>query len=168
MAVVSGSVAGLGGSLSLETQPGLGTRFTIRLPLTLAILDAVIIVAAGQTFAVPQLALREVIELPGVIRGPDRGEVIPYRGGALPVVRLARLFGLPELLAGGPRYALVVGYSASAVGLAVDRLAGQREIVVRPVNDPLVKVPGIAGATELGDGRPVLILDAAALARLAA
>jgi two-component system chemotaxis sensor kinase CheA len=83
----------------------------------------------------------------------------------LPLMSLARVFGLPQ-----PRrpgfHALVVGSEATPIGLVVDRLRGLREIVVHPVTDPLVALPGISGATELGDGRVSLILDVAALLRL--
>jgi two-component system chemotaxis sensor kinase CheA len=92
----------------------------------------------------------------------EDNEVIPWRGGFLPIVRLHRMFRMK----GEPRTAFhvfIVDADSSAVGIAVDRVARQREIVARPVEDPLVRVPGIAGATELGDGRPVLILDVAAI-----
>jgi two-component system, chemotaxis family, sensor kinase CheA len=82
----------------------------------------------------------------------------------LPVLRLARLFAIDER----PRqrmHAIVVGTGLAAVGILVDRISGQREIVVKTLRDPLVKVAGISGATELGDGRLVLILDAAGLVR---
>jgi len=89
-------------------------------------------------------------------------EVAPFRGGVLPIVHLRRLFRMKEE-SRTALHLLVVGSDRDALGIAVDRIVGQREIVVRPLEDPLVRVPGIAGATELGDGRPVLILDVAAL-----
>jgi two-component system chemotaxis sensor kinase CheA len=166
MAVACRAVRELGGSLALDAQPGRGTCFTIRLPLTLAILDALIVSAGGQTFAVPQLALREVIEAPvDALQVLPDGELLSYRGGVLPILRLTRLFDLPAAPAARVLYALVVGSGPQAVGLAVERLRGLREIVVGAVSDPLVQLPGIAGATELGDGHVVLILDPDALAR---
>ncbi len=206
MAIVKNAVLELGGTLTLETQPGTGSRFRIQLPLTLAIADAAIVSVAGQTFAVPQSSVREVIEVQSTAcTRLENSEIISYRGGVLPIIRLARLFGLSEAEHRGdaaPRkvglgvrspentgrnsepfapaehqrtsppepntaparfYAFVVGSGLSAVGIAVDGILGLREIVVRPLTDPLVIVPGIAGATELGDGRVVLILDTAAL-----
>jgi two-component system, chemotaxis family, sensor kinase CheA len=163
MSVVMTTVRELGGSLTLDTVPGQGSRFAIELPLTLAITDAIIGVVGDQTFAVPQSAVREVIEIdPGAVRIMERHELVPYRGGVLPLLRLTSLFGLK----GRPRpllHALVAGQGTSAVGLVVDRIVGQREIVVRALSDPLVKVPGVSGATDLGDGRVVLILDLPAL-----
>jgi two-component system chemotaxis sensor kinase CheA len=167
MAVAQKTILELGGSLALKTQVGLGTRFTIELPLTLAIADALIARVCEQTFAIPQSAVREVIEIESAaIRVLENNEIIPYRGGALPLLRLGRFFGLATE---GPRslHAFVVGSGSNPLGLVVDRIIGQREIVVRAMTDPLVQVQGVAGATELGDGRAVLILDATALARSA-
>ena len=163
MDVVCSTVEELGGTLTLATEKGGGTRFRVELPLTLAIADALIASVGGQQFAFPQTVVREVIEVEtSAVRVLENNEIVSYRGGVLPLVRLARLFGLEET----PRSAFhvfVIGGGAGAVGLAVDRAVGQREVVVRGLNDPLVKVAGVAGATDLGDGRVVLILDVAAL-----
>ena len=163
MAVVRGTVRELGGVLAVETEPGRGTTFRITLPLTLAITDAIIAHVGDQTFAVPQAAVREVIEVEAAsLRSIERNELLPYRGATLPIVRLSRLFSIDA--ADRPRFhAIVVGSGLSAVGLMVDRIAGQREIVVKTITDPLLRVDGISGATELGDGRLVLILDASTL-----
>jgi two-component system chemotaxis sensor kinase CheA len=161
--VVAGAIEELGGTLTLATEKNRGTRFTIGLPLTLAIADALIASVAGQRFAFPQTAVREVIEVEAsAVKVLENNEIISYRGGVLPLLRLARVFGLDETT---PRafHVFVIGSGASALGLAVDRAVGQREIVLRGMNDPLVKVAGVAGATDLGDGRVVLILDVAAL-----
>jgi two-component system chemotaxis sensor kinase CheA len=166
MTVVRNTVQELGGTLALWTERGRGSRFTIELPLTLAIVDALIVSAGGQTFAMPQPSVREVAEVqPSAVTVMEHNELIGYRGGVLPVLRLARLFGLPEE-AGRAFNLLVVGAGLSAVGIAISHIHGLREIVVRAITDPLIRTPGIAGATELGDGRVVLILDAQALARL--
>ncbi len=171
MAVVYDTVHELGGRLSLDSRQGLGARFTIHLPLTLVIVDALLVTAGGQTFAVPQLTLREIVEVePDALHLMEHNEIVYHRGAALPVLRLARLFGLPDepapAKAGRPvLYLLVAGSGAKLAGLAVDRLRGQREIVVSAVNDPLLRMPGISGATELADGRVVLILEPAALIR---
>jgi two-component system, chemotaxis family, sensor kinase CheA len=165
MAVVKDTVLGLGGAFTLDSEVGRGTRFTIQLPVTLAIADALIVSAGGQKFAVPQSSVREVMEIePASVKSFENNEVIPFRGGVLPIVRLARLFELDEKYERA-FHAFVIGTGLNAVGIAVDRILGQREIVVRAINDPLIQVAGIAGATELGDGRVVLILDAAALVK---
>jgi two-component system chemotaxis sensor kinase CheA len=167
MAVAQRTILELGGSLALKTQVGHGTRFTIELPLTLAIADALIARVCGQTFAIPQSAVREVIEIESAaIKVLENNEIIQYRGGVLPLLRLGRFFGLAGE-ASVSLYAFVVGSWSNPLGIVVDRIIGQREIVVRAMTDPLVQVQGVAGATELGDGRAVLILDATALARSA-
>ena len=166
MAVVRRTVQELGGAMRLWTERGRGTHFTIELPLTLAITDALLAQIGPQMFAVPQTGIREVIELDEAgIRKVEGGEVTPYRGMALPVVRLSSRLGLPAART-GRLHAFVIGTGAAAVALAVDRIVGQREIVVRSTVDPLIRVAGVAGATDLGDGRVVLILDAGAIARL--
>jgi two-component system chemotaxis sensor kinase CheA len=167
MAVVKSTIQQLSGALSLHTATGRGTRFTIELPLTLSITEAMIAVVGDRTFAVPQGSVREVIELdPASLRAIEAHEIAPYRGGVLPVLRLGRLFGITE----HPQrslHAFVIGSGLEAVGIAVDRITGQREIVVRAFADTLIKVEGIVGATDLGDGRVVLILNLPALARMA-
>lgn len=161
MAVVKDAVQELGGSLEVTTRVGQGTRFSIRLPLTLAIADALIISVGNQIFAVPQAAVSEIVTAPdSAVTHLENNELILYRGQALPLIRLSRFFHLPH---DGDQYALVLGRGAGAVGLTAAKVLGRREIVVRPFVDPLIHVAGVAGATELGDGRPILILDTAAL-----
>ena len=163
MDVVGSTVAELGGTLTLATEKGRGTRFTVELPLTLAVADALIASVGGQRFAFPQSAVREIVEVePSAVRALENNEIVPYRGGVLPLLRLSRLFDLGEMPE-KPFHVFVIGSGAHALGLAVERVIGQREIVVRGLLDPLVKVAGVAGATDLGDGRVVLILDVAAL-----
>jgi two-component system chemotaxis sensor kinase CheA len=165
MDVVRSAVRALSGELTLESTPGRGTRFAVDLPLTLMILDALLVEIGGQQMAVPQPALREILRVERTSIVPfENNDVIAYRGGVLPIVSLSRLFGLHDAR-GTDVYVLVVGSDAVPMGLTVDRLLGLREIVVQSVTDPLVSVPGVAGATELGDGRVSLILDAAALLR---
>jgi two-component system chemotaxis sensor kinase CheA len=166
MDVVRRAVEGLGGSLTLETRPGTGSRFTARLPLTLVVADVLTVAVGGQTYAVPQVAVREVLPIEaGSTTVLENNELIRYRAGVLPLLRLSDVFGVPR--PAGVFVALVTGEGAGAVALVADRALGLREVVVRPLVDPLVQVPGIGGATELGDGRPILILDPGGLARLA-
>lgn len=163
MAVVKTTVQELGGRLTLDTVAGHGTRFAIELPLTLAITDAIIGLVGDRTFAVPQSAVREVIEVDAeAVRAVENNEIVAHRGGVLPLIRLAAAFGI----ASRPRrrlHVLVTGTGREAVGVVFDRVVGQREIVVRAVRDPLIRVAGVSGATDLGDGRVVLILDLPAL-----
>jgi len=167
MSVVQTTVDDLKGRMTLRTTPGEGTTFHIELPLTLAIADALIAHVGDRTFAVPQANVREVIELdPETIRRIEGHEIAPFRGGSLPVLRLSEVFGVPPR-PGRALHAFIVGTGVEAVGVAVDRISGQREIVVRSMDDRLVKVDGVTGATDLGDGRAVLILDLPGIVRAA-
>ncbi len=177
MTVVKNTVTELGGIVELTTQKGKGTCFRIQLPLTLAIADALIIVVKNQRFAIPQASIREIILISETEIIPlENNEIMTYRNQVLPIKRLAKVFNLESPL--NPRennlnipvlskdnyfQIVVIGTQTNAIGLVIDQIIGMREIVVRPLIDPLIKVMGIAGATELGDGRVVLILDASAL-----
>jgi len=162
MSVVCDVVRQLGGLLTLKTTAGKGTRFTMRLPLTLAVADVFVVSSAGQLYAVPQTSIAEVIELDTQgLRKVGKTEVLHYRNGILPLVRLGDFFKRPT---SEPRqHVLVIESERGLSGIVVDRVVGQREVVVRAVDDPFAQAPGIAGATELGDGRPVLILDVSAI-----
>ena len=183
MAIVKNTVQELGGLLTLNTKPGLGTCFTIQLPLTLAIADALIVKVRDQIFAIPQSSVVEVMDVePDKITVLENNEIIFYRGHVLPILRLERLFKynakrqetkpetqfpnssspIPKKQGRNTISVAIVGNNLNglnACGIVVDKFVGLREIVVRPLTDPLVRVPGITGATELGDGRVVLILD---------
>ena len=165
MAVVRSAIRGLGGELFVDSVLGQGTRFTIELPLTLMIADALILEIGDQAMAIPQIALREIVPLDrSAVTQFENNEVLSYRGRVLPLVDLSVLFKFPSR-PGAPRHVLIVGSDHHLAGLVVDRILGLREIVVHPVTDPLIAVPGVSGATELSDGRVGLILDAAALVR---
>ena len=165
MNVVRETLRELGGTIQLETESGRGTKFMIELPLTLAITAAMLARVGDQVFAIPQAAVREVAEIEATgIRALQGGEIVEFRGAPLPVVRLSAALGFPET----PTerfHAFIVGNGPAAVGILVDRIVGHREIVVRTTSDPLIRVDAVTGATDLGDGRAVLILDVAAIAR---
>jgi two-component system, chemotaxis family, sensor kinase CheA len=168
MDVVKNTINELGGFLTLDSQLGIGTRFTIQLPLTLAIADALIVSVSGQRFAVPRLSVDEVIEIEetAITILESHQEIISHRGKVLPLIRLVNFFHLKEEIQ-SHYHLLIVGNTNNTMGLIVDRILGEREIVVRALHDPLIQVPGITGASELGDGQIVLIIDVAALIRTA-
>ena len=166
MAVVRDTIRAIGGTLFLDSTLGRGTRFTIELPLTLMITDALVMAIGDQSMAIPQISLREIVPLEGAtITRVENNEVLTYRGRVIPLVDLGARFNF-QPRPGAKRHALIVGSESHEAGLIVDGILGLREIVVHPVTDPLVAIPGISGATELADGRVSLVLDAAALVRV--
>lgn len=157
----------LGGSLSFESENGSGTRFTIRLPLTLLIVDALIVKVGDYVFAVPLPSVNEVVQFTDkeLVR-MENNEMLPNRDIVMPLIRLNSFFHISSSQS-QVRNAIVVGHGKDIVGITVDKILGQREIVVRSLPDPLVRVDGISGATELGEGRVVLIIDPKSLIRSA-
>ena len=170
----------LRGELSLATSPGKGTTFTLHIPLSITIVDAFSFMCGGETFVVPVSTVEEIreIDLTKTVRGPDRrrsargepdrrrapraSDMIERRGQAVPVLVLDDLLGLPAS-EGSVRKAIIVRRNGEPFAFAVDRMLGQQEVVVRPLEDALVQVTGVSGTTDLGDGRPTLVLDLAAL-----
>ncbi|HEU5072639.1 MAG TPA: chemotaxis protein CheA [Polyangiaceae bacterium] len=159
------AVNALGGSLTLDTTPGGGTTFVLRIPLSLSIVDSFTFGCAGQTFVVPVSMVEEIIDLaeaamvapPAPTSSKKSVRLIHRRGQAIPLLPLAQLFELPSEQVASK--ALIVRRAGEPFAFAIDRMFGQQEIVVRPLEDPLVKVAGVSGATDLGDGRPTLVLD---------
>lgn len=156
----------LGGELRLETELGRRTVFRMTVPLTIAIVDAFAFSCGSQSFVVPVAGVEEIVDLGDELRmrppSTTRGELtlVHRRGGALPVLSLGSLLSIEGSEA---RKAVVIRRNGELVAFAIDRMLGRHEVVVRPVADPLVRMPGVAGATDLGDGRPTLILDLAEL-----
>ena len=163
--VVLKSIERLNGLVEVETVRGVGTKFIIQLPLTLAIISALLVEVGGRTYAVPLSAVVESLKFgPGDVRTIRGGEALRIRERVVPVVRLARLFGLAEDPDLGKRYAVVLGRGDRRVAMVVDRLRGQQEVVIKALDAAISNAAtGFAGATIMGDGRVVLILDVAAL-----
>lgn len=161
--VVKTNLSRLSGLIDIESKRGEGTRFVLTLPLTLAIIRALVVAVGDRTFAVPLNSVTEIVSVkPAQLRTIERREVIDVRGQTLPFVRLSRIFNLRESTA--DRYfVVIIGLAQERFGLAVDALLGQEDIVTKPLGGRLKGVPGIAGATELGDRRAVLVLDVGAL-----
>ena len=159
----------LRGQLSLRTQEGRGTAFTLCVPLSLKIVDAFSLSCAGQRFVVPVTSVDDIVEIDArdVMIPPAPGKTHALRmlrrgETQMPLVSLALALEMPLLQTVRPK-AIVVNRAGQKVAFEVDQLHGQHEVVVRPLEDPLVTVFGIAGSTDLGDGKPVLVLDLLAL-----
>ncbi len=164
MDVVRTNLAALGGIASIDSQLGVGTTVTLTLPITLAIIQALIVGCGSQRYAIPLNAVREVLWVDPVQLQPSAGqELLFLRGEALPVRRLRDEFELGGEEPAGKRFAVVLGLGDARLGLLVDRIEGQRDAVIKPIQGPLRALRGIAGATEIGDQRAVLVLDVASL-----
>lgn len=163
MDVVKSEITNLGGRVSISSRPGLGTTVTISLPLTLAVLEGMVVEAYGETLVVPTTALQETVQADpkNVHRIGTDGVFLAIRGGYVPILDLGVCLGLrekPEDLKG--RVLLLLENSAGGrVALAVDRVVDQREVVIKGLEGNYGHIPGIAAATILGDGRIALILD---------
>lgn len=164
MDVVKNNIANLSGIIELHSVRGHGTRFEITLPTTLAIVRALVASVAGRTYAIPLNSVMEILQVPAAdVRTLSTREVISLRGATLPLVRLSAFFELSGARAADPFYVVVVGLAQERLGIAVDDLLGQQDIVVKPLGRPLNGIRGIAGATDLGNLRTVLVLDVGAI-----
>jgi two-component system chemotaxis sensor kinase CheA len=166
MDVVKNNIANLSGIIDLHTTLGEGTRFEITLPVTLAIVRALVVDVASRVYAVPMSSVLEIVTLqPADLRTIETREVLTLRGATLPLVRLSKLFGLeaPRPPRQGPAFVVVVGLAQERLGVAVDGLVGQQDVVVKPLGRALQGVRGIAGATDLGNRRTALVLDVGAI-----
>jgi two-component system chemotaxis sensor kinase CheA len=165
MDVVRRNVEDVRGSLRVDSSPGHGTSITIRLPLTLAIIDGFAVGVAGETYVIPIEAVRECVELPVEERGKtDARGVINLRGQALPYIHLRALLGLE----GGPverESVVVVHYDGGRAGLVVDALFGESQTVIKPLGKLFHGVVGVSGSAIMSDGRVALILDVPTLLR---
>jgi two-component system chemotaxis sensor kinase CheA len=160
MAVVRGTVSELGGTLALHSEEGQGTRFVIHLPVTVSILESFVVTAGDQTLAVPLASVSEIISVePDHLSVLENNHLLPYRTGVIPLRPLSTLFSQKHQYSSRQR-ALVVTTPEGDIGLVVDQVLGQREIVVTPLSDPLIRVSGVAGATQTGEGHVMLIIDA--------
>ena len=168
--VVRRNIERLRGHVSISSEPGKGTKFTIALPLTLAIIDGLIVKVGDERYIIPTLSVRESLRLqPGMItRIQNRAEVVAVRNRHLPLLRLHELFGIPQPVAKRDEGIVVVVQSGtSSRCLFVDALLHKQEVVIKNLNDMMIhKNRSLAGATILGDGRVGLILDVNALVHL--
>ena len=160
--VVRRNVNALNGEIHVESHKGQGTKFTIRLPLTLAIIDGFAVRVGTETYVIPLSSVKECLELPRECHRSKDGGVINLRGEALPYIRLRDLFG-----SGGTEPArekiIVVEYHGGRAGLAADDLMGEQQAVIKPLGRLFRAIRGVSGSTILGNGRVALILDVPAL-----
>jgi two-component system, chemotaxis family, sensor kinase CheA len=169
MDVVKRNLEALGGSVTIQSEPGRGTTFRVKLPLTLAILDGQSVQVGPETYILPLVSIVESVQ-------PKRGdlnavfgsgETVTVRGQVLPMLRLHRLFAIAPRSEDPTRgLVVIVEHDGRKVALLVDDLLGQQQVVIKSLETNFQKLPGVAGATILGDGRVALILDVPGLAVL--
>jgi two-component system chemotaxis sensor kinase CheA len=182
MDVVKRNVQQLSGTVGLTSELGSGSTVSIELPLTLAILEGLLVRVADRTLVLPLLSVVEAVPGNGkIVRLAEQGEIIVIREESIPVLRLCRFLGVqldaldPDGLENDKRSAetvddrqlvVVVEAGRKKIGLLVDELLGQQQVVVKSLEKNLHKVEGLMGATILGDGRVAPIIDVSALAEL--
>ncbi len=165
MDIVKTNIAKLGGVVDITSELGIGTKVTIVLPITLAIISVLFVEVRDQIFSVPLASVEEAIVFDeSAVRLVEGREVMTQRGATLPIARLARMFRMEERPRKNHRSYVVIGtVGERRVGFVVDKLIGQQDIVVKALGKSLTDVRGFAGATELGDQRVGLVLDVASL-----
>ncbi|HZX80609.1 MAG TPA: chemotaxis protein CheW, partial [Lysobacter sp.] len=170
MDVVRRNIQALGGSVDIRSETGRGSTMTIRLPLTLAILDGMTVAVGDEVFVVPLNVVVESLQPRGdevrTIGGGDR--VLRLREDYIPMLNLAERYGIDttaSALLDTPPIAVVVESERGRIALEVDELLGQQQVVIKNLESNYRKVPGVSGATILGDGRVALIVDADGLAQ---
>ncbi len=168
--VVKNNIARLGGVVDLESEVGVYTKFRLTLPITLAIMPALVVRVEGERFALPMNAVREA--LPSTGEGELRVQsrrLTTVRGQTLPLVSLREHFGIAAALEPSPsgkrarQYNVVIEMGRRRLGLVVDEIVGQEDIIIKPLGSSLRSIAGFSGAADLGQDRLVLVLDVAAI-----
>lgn len=164
MDVVKTNIGRLGGVIDLESEANIGTKITVTLPITLAIVSALLVHVAGRLYALPLNSVSEAMVLDRQsIRVVDGKEVQSLRGASLPLCHLRRLFRLSTPEEPAKEFVVVATIGSRRLGLVVDDLLGQQNIVIKALGPTLSSVRGFSGATELGDQRLALVLDIASI-----
>jgi two-component system chemotaxis sensor kinase CheA len=161
MDVVKTKIVALGGTVQVESQIGKGTKTIIKLPITLAIIQAILVKDTTQTFAIPTSQVSEIVRVKkGDVKSLGKTNAIIVRDRVIPMVHLHQLLGLPD--SNEDEFELLITYFGdenTKVGLVVDSVMRQQDILVKSLNETFAKIKGISGATILGDGQVVLVLD---------
>lgn len=167
MDIVRSNIQRVGGIVDVDSTPGKGTRFSIRLPLTLAIIRALLVRVSAEVYAIPLGSVLETLKIhPSSLQFAGRQPVIVLRGRTLPLVSLKKHFyhefsDVSPCQGDQPMFVVVIGLGERQIGLVVDHLIGEQEIVIKSLSRHLGDISGFSGATILGDGRIALILEVA-------
>jgi two-component system chemotaxis sensor kinase CheA len=168
MDVVRRNIQALGGTIDLQSAAGEGTTVTVSVPLTLAIMDAMTIAIGGETYVLPLATVVESLSVePAHLHSlPGQGDTLRVRDDYLPVIHLARLFPPQQGVGERGAIAVIVEADGTHAALLVDELVGQQQVVVKSLEANFRKVPGLSGATVMGDGSVALILDVSHIVRM--
>ncbi|MCR5607297.1 MAG: chemotaxis protein CheA [Treponema sp.] len=165
--VVKSNIEKLKGTVSVTSERGMGSKFTIRLPLTLAIIQGLLVRVGKEVYSIP---ITNVIESVRVkqdeINTIDNYEVLNVRNEVISILRLSRLFNIKNAGKGEYNFIVIVGSQEKKIGIMVDSLIGEEDVVIKPLHDQFTSSPGIAGASILGDGSVSLIIDVSQLLEL--
>ncbi len=167
MDVVKRNISDLGGTVDVSSEQGIGSTFTIRLPLTLAILDGQIVRVGNQIFIMPLHSIKETVIFDDMDSNTVAGkvELYKYRDEYIPLIRLTELFNIePDACADHPELLVVFDIGNKHIGILVEDVIGQQQVVIKSLENNYKSVPGLTGATVLGDGSVALILDVLGLA----
>jgi len=164
MDVVRKELEKVGGAVQIQTTKDRGTRVTLTLPITLAILQALLIRCGNRLFAVPMGSIQETIELTRKdVKTMQGQEVITLRNRTLPLIRLERVFGFKDAGLEESGFAVIVSMANRQMGIVAEELIGKQDVVIKPLGDSFSRSVGLAGAAELGDQSTILVLDVAGL-----
>ncbi len=168
MDVVRTNIQKLKGMISIESEINAGSKFIIKLPLTLAILQALLVEVGKEVFSIPLDSVLEVVKINREDLSTVNGrEVMRLRDTVLPIARLSEVLCTHcTEQRGESMYIVVVGAAEQRLGIVVDALLGQKEIVIKSIGEYLGDIRGIAGSTILGDGRVIMIIDVGELMKL--
>jgi two-component system chemotaxis sensor kinase CheA len=165
MDVVRTNIRKLNGLIEIRSEVGRGSEFILKLPLTLAIIQSLLVEVENEVYSIPLAAVLETLKVETSSFHQIGGqEVLKLRDSVLPLIRMQRVFGVAEKETSSPQsYIVVIGVAEKRMGLIVSRLLGQQEVAIKSLGKYLTKAPGIAGSTILGDGRVALIIDPAGI-----
>jgi two-component system chemotaxis sensor kinase CheA len=159
--VVKKNISELKGTINVSSEAGKSTRFEITLPITLAIIQALIVRTSGRKYAVPLSSVSETVRIQkSEIRTIDRKEVYYLRDRTVPLIRVSDVFHLENANHREKFFAVIVKIGDQSAGLLVEEMLGQQEIVIKTIGEKLKNIPGIAGAAEIGEQKPILVIDA--------
>lgn len=169
MDVVKTNIEKLNGIIEIDSEPGKGSVFKLKIPLTLAIMQSLLVGAQEEYYAIPLASVMETIRVPiESIYTIEGKNVLRLRDEVISLVRLADVFNVKQVFESDSQaYVVIIGVAEAKLGVIIDTLVGQEEIVIKSMGDYLQNIPGIAGATIRGDGRVTLIVDVSSMMNLA-